>query len=845
MEKKSSTRGLVKKELERLMDLSECAMFTAKKVPDIDVCYANKKFYALLQYTQQEFEEKYGKRLMDVIVPEEKQKVRNLIARQTAAGGLLQLEFRVQKKDGLVRWLSLTAQTVQTESEIMYYCSALDVTRQKQALDAAYNAKREAELITNSVPGGVVKACAVDYSILYANDGFYRLSGYSRVEYASLFGNYCNVVLYEEDVPMVERMVHTAVENRGALSFECRIVSKNGEIRWSYINGCRVDDYKGMPVYLCIIMDITARKRLEQKMEDSVRRSKYLLEFMKETEWSYLIPEQTLYRSGYLEGTYSSEDELQDVFSVDYLKTFIHSDDVEIFSRDITGRIKELGHAKGIYRMRDGKGNYHPCSVSMISVDSKGGNTPDIIYGDTMLLYYTSYLPEHKKTAETLPKEDITGRILNIARTARANFQDDVTSMMSYDSFIEEAQNQLKSRKADEHYGLLCCDVNGFQKLTYHYGISIGDEVLKDLAKVLQAHMAYENICSRISGDYFIVFFVYQSHGELLKKISHMLQTQTDIEEKRNYSTSGTTSGIYLIQPEDTDIMDMLGKADIARRRIKGTRGNHYAIYTDALQNSRTREEEIIENIEKSIANHTVEICYLPRIRGDKENVIGCKAVPRVPLPGGDYLSLEELGRYVERSSAVQQIVFYALSIVCANLGAWKASGKKIMPVSIDVTTGQLSMQNAVSKIDEMVKSNKLEPHDIIFEIQEQYFSDLTANFEMALRALSQRGYRVVISRFSSDHTAVHALRRLPVAGIKFHGEYFRKNARRETEQIIFSKIVEMVHELGLEVACGGIQTQLQEEIARSIGCEIFEGDIYYGVVRGDVYEKCFLKEEV
>ncbi|HBI62522.1 MAG TPA: hypothetical protein DDY31_15145 [Lachnospiraceae bacterium] len=339
------------------------------------------------------------------------------------------------------------------------------------------------------------------------------------------------------------------------------------------------------------------------------------------------------------------------------------------------------------------------------------------------------------------------------------------------------------------------------------------------------------------------MFFVYQSHGELLKKISHMLQTQTAIEEKRNYTTSGTTSGIYLVQPEDTDVMDMLGKADLARRSIKGTRGNHYAIYTDALQNSRTQEEEIIEHIEKSIADHSVEICYLPRIRGNKENVIGCKAVPRVPLPGGDFLSLEELGRYVERSSAVQQLVFYVLSIVCANLGAWKAGGKKIMPVSLDVTTGQLCMQNAVNKIDEIVKSNKLEPQDIVFEIQEQYFSDLTTNFEMALRALSQRGYRVIISRFSSDHTAVHSLRRLPVAGIKFHGEYFRQNNRRETEQIIFSKIVEMVHELGLEVACGGIQTQLQEEIARSIGCDVFEGDIYYGVVRSDVYERCFLKD--
>lgn len=132
----------------------------------------------------------------------------------------------------------------------------------------------------------------------------------------------------------------------------------------------------------------------------------------------------------------------------------------------------------------------------------------------------------------TLPEDDVAGRILNIAKTAKARFQDDVTLMMSYEAFVDEVQEQLKNRKADERYGLLCCDVNGFQKLTYHYGISIGDEVLKDLAKVLQAHMAYENICSRVSGDYFIVFFVYQSHGELLKKYQICSKHRRQLKKK-------------------------------------------------------------------------------------------------------------------------------------------------------------------------------------------------------------------------------------------------------------------------------------------------------------------------
>ena len=117
----------------------------------------------------------------------------------------------------------------------------------------------------------------------------------------------------------------------------------------------------------------------------------------------------------------------------------------------------------------------------------------------------------------------------------------------------------------------------------------------------------------------------------------------------------------------------------------------------------------------------------------------------------------------------------------------------------------------------------------------------MTTNLQMALEDLDRRGYKVFISRFGSDHTALHSLRSLPVAGIKFHGEYFKQDISDKKEYIILKKIVEMVKEMDLTVACGGIHTKLQEDIARSIGCDILEGEIYYGAVRNEVYEKCFL----
>lgn len=836
---------LKKKEMERLINLSECAMFAAFQGSDIELKYANKKFYSMIQYSPEEFKETFQNRLMDLVVPEEKQKIRALISRQATAGGMIRLEFRAKRKNGTIYWISMIAQSVMEDNQMMYYGSCTNITQQKRNYTEICNAKREVDLITNSIPGGVIKVRMKDMLILYSNDGFYRLSGYSRVEFFSLFGNRYGAVIHPDDAPMMDQMIHAALENHGMLGVEYRINAKNGELRWIHLNGCRVDDQDGEIVYLCILTDITTRKKLEQQSEDTLRRSKYLLQYMKQTDWTYTIEDHTMHRSGYLEGTYSPEETIDNLLEESRVRTLVHPDDWPEFIKSFRERMNSMGQNKGIYRVKDSKGDYCHVEIGMISVNQPGSDKPDRIYGETSRIDDVSYMPAADRqvkldspvTAAFSPAD----QALEMAKTAQARHDDVITGTMSYPLFFKKLEDILRKKQEGKKYALICCDINGFQKAMYHYGISVANEILRLLAQKLRENLAWKDMCSRINGDYFVAFVQNDSQGEMMKKISAFVSSLSDIKNKIDYTTHGCTVGVYLIQSEDNNIDEMMQWADMARRSIKGMKGNHYAVYTDDLRKAQFVEEEIIQDISMAMRNHTLEICYLPRIRETKDQVMGCKAVPTIQLKDGNYLSLEDLKRFIDRSPEVQQLVFYVLDTVCTNQGVWKKNGKEIMPISLDITAGQLCMQNALNRIDEIVKKNGLEPKDILFEIQEPYFRETTVSFRMALHDLHERGYRIIISRFSSDHISINSMRRLPIHAIKFHGEYFRSDINNQKDKIIFRKIVEMAKELGMATSCGGIHTKRQEEFAREIGCDIFEGDMYYGAVRSDVYEKCFL----
>lgn len=265
---------------------------------------------------------------------------------------------------------------------MIYYCSCLDISGSKRHLQDVYNAKRELDLIANSIPGGVIKVRLNDFKIMYANDGFFRLAGYSRSEYSMQFHNDTSELVYPEDMDMVSRVIRQAIENRGPLAMEYRIMAKSGEIRWSYINGTRIDDDNGQPVYLCVIVDITARKQAEAELADNNHRSNVITKMLRETIWTYDLDAHVLHRDGDLGGTYSPETILEGQFTDENIRAIIHPDDVEKFIQMRNSWDADAGMHQDIFRVINGNGAYQRVQISTSTEKKKDGEGKRCLWSD-------------------------------------------------------------------------------------------------------------------------------------------------------------------------------------------------------------------------------------------------------------------------------------------------------------------------------------------------------------------------------------------------------------------------------------------------------------------------------
>ena len=211
-----------------------------------------------------------------------------------------------------------------------------------------------------------------------------------------------------------------------------------------------------------------------------------------------------------------------------------------------------------------------------------------------------------------LDREKNENRLITLAKTASSKTEDDsITGLMPYSAFLSKADKILRDRGDKKRYAILCADINEFLKFSHHYGFSISNQILKIFSQVLLNNIAKDGLCSRVDGDYFVVMFQYADHKELMRLMSSMVRSKEEFDEQDGSVRFGTTTGIYLVQPEDDDLADMLEKADLARRSIKGLMGNHYAIYTEDLKKDRFKEEEIVDEIYNSMRSRSIEICFI------------------------------------------------------------------------------------------------------------------------------------------------------------------------------------------------------------------------------------------
>ncbi|MBQ3601090.1 MAG: EAL domain-containing protein [Lachnospiraceae bacterium] len=549
-----------------LAEKAECGLIKLAYNSEMTILYANNFFYTLHGYTKEEYTELYGSNALARIHPDDAQRFKASVARQLSMGTALRFEYRVIKKDGTISWLSIRGQMTATDQRISYLCSCIDITATKVSYQDLAKSKLELDIISNNTPGGVVKIRSTDFKILYANNSFFDISGYSRLEYEEKFGNITLGPIYHGDLEMVQENVKKTLRDRSPLSIEYRIVHKSGQIRWSYLNASLIEEEDGTLVFLCVIVDISVQKDYLKELELYQQKHQILAELTNERLWEYDISTQTIRRSGNLEYSFSQESVISD--SMHYLadKNIIHMDDQNTFHNAFNFKRKDKKNIKVEIRMKNNIGLYNWYRLQgIIMYDDTG--TPSQVIGKTI---------------------DIDASKQQYLKLQEEANRDNLTQLFNTSALASKTDSLLSAKEPGQESALVLLDLDHFKILTEHYGRLICDTILSQTALIINEAFPGE-LVGRIDTDQFVVFLPsIESKKEIEEKLQALCNSINSIQipEKPDLHVS-CSIGYFTTKDTNFTFEIMLLRANVALRSIKSKGGNGYEVY-GSLKNTLT-----------------------------------------------------------------------------------------------------------------------------------------------------------------------------------------------------------------------------------------------------------------
>jgi diguanylate cyclase (GGDEF)-like protein len=190
----------------------------------------------------------------------------------------------------------------------------------------------------------------------------------------------------------------------------------------------------------------------------------------------------------------------------------------------------------------------------------------------------------------------IFGGILGVSRdvTERKKILEQLAFMAQHDALTGLANRALFADRLDRalslakrekrNLALLFIDLDKFKPINDHYGHAVGDLMLMEAARRMNASVRTSDTVGRIGGDEFVVLLPGQIGAQGASVVAtkiHQALKKPYLIEGRNLLISSTI-GIALYPEHGTDAIQLMANADYAMYEAKRSGGDSVKVFTSA-----------------------------------------------------------------------------------------------------------------------------------------------------------------------------------------------------------------------------------------------------------------------
>ena len=251
--------------------------------------------------------------------------------------------------------------------------------------------------------------------------------------------------------------------------------------------------------------------------------------------------------------------------------------------------------------------------------------------------------------------------------------------------------------------------------------------------------------------------------------------------------------------------------------------------FYDATLNREVHRRSLLEQaLREPAAMSQLRLVYQPQVDLRTNRISGVEALLRWLHPVHGPISPDEFIPIAERSGIIQDIGAWVLRESCLQAARWRAEGISKLTVSVNVSTVQFRVADLPRLVGDILAETGLPASWLELEITETGIMQDIHVAADTLVALHRQGVGLAIDDFGTGYSSLSYLRSVPVDRIKIDRSFVKDVTANEDAAVVAAAIVNLAHNLRLEVVAEGVETKDQADFIRKTGCAFVQG-FYYG----------------
>ncbi|WP_101925767.1 MULTISPECIES: putative bifunctional diguanylate cyclase/phosphodiesterase [Luteimonas] len=382
-----------------------------------------------------------------------------------------------------------------------------------------------------------------------------------------------------------------------------------------------------------------------------------------------------------------------------------------------------------------------------------------------------------------------------------------------------------RSSRSGTPFALLFVDLDGFKAVNDVYGHPVGDRLLLQVADNLRAAIRAGDTLARLGGDEFVVLADIQEPDDaatLAEKLIGQVARPVSLERGELHVTASV--GIAIFGADGDSARELMANADAAMYSAKGQGRNGYCFFEPSMNHGAHEQLALIQDLRRAVALDQLSLHYQPKMRAPSGPLIGVEALLRWHHPERGLVMPDRFIPLAEKTGLILEMGRWVIDEACRQLMAWRADGRTVPSVSVNLSATQFRSPGLFGKITSALERHGMPPSSLVLEITESTAMHDPESSLAILKRLSDLGVQISIDDFGTGYSSLLYLKRLPASELKIDRAFIQGLERDSEDAAIVSSIIALGRTLNLSVIAEGVETEAQQNLLTELGCTSLQG---------------------